>query len=515
MLKQAPLLLAFLLFHTIGRAQQPAFYHYETDLRAVNQDRVQVQLHLNATPDSTAVFCFPKMVPGIYGVMDFGQFIESLNAVDSLGNTLEIVRLDTNRWEIKNAHLLHHLNYEVNDGWEEFSMKTERDEFYRSASCTFHDRALVINNNCLFGYFEGKEKEPIELRIHKPTKYYGASSLKNHAESDSLDRFWASDYHYLVDNPILYSQPDTSHIHLPNIEVLVACYSTTGQKISKDVSEHIAQLLENQRSYLGGELPVDHYTFLLYHNPSPSRYSYMGDGLEHAHSTLILLCVPWDKDLIVNNVYGIASHEFFHTVMPLGLHSFEIEEYNFSQPVLSRHLWLYEGMTEYFSVHMPMKNGLQTEADFLKELERKIRDSKQFDNSLSLTDLSVHAMERQDQYYNFYLKGTLVCLCLDIHLRELSDGKYGVQELIQDLLAAYGPDKPFEDAQLFSEIARISGYPEVKDFLEDYIANGKPLPLESYLLKVGYELGANQVKIRPIDELSPEQAQLRKHWIAH
>jgi predicted metalloprotease with PDZ domain len=48
---------------------------------------------------------------------------------------------------------------------------------------------------------------------------------------------------------------------------------------------------------------------------------------------------------------------------------------------------------------------------------------KEFDNSLSFTEMSKNSMERQDQYMNFYQKGALIGLCLDIRLRELSDGK--------------------------------------------------------------------------------------------
>ena len=83
---------------------------------------------------------------------------------------------------------------------------------------------------------------------------------------------------------------------------------------------------------------------------------FSGDGLEHSQSTLILLRCPLNVEAMTMNVYGIASHEFFHTVMPLALHSEEIQNYDFSNPEMSQHLWLYEGMTEYFTRLLPVKS---------------------------------------------------------------------------------------------------------------------------------------------------------------
>jgi predicted metalloprotease with PDZ domain len=63
----------------------------------------------------------------------------------------------------------------------------------------------------------------------------------------------------------------------------------------------------------------------------------------------------------------------------------------------------------------------------------------------------------------------------------LSDGEYGIQALMRDLSAEYGVERPFKEDELFAEIGRISGYPEMTDFLERHVGGTEPLPYAELL----------------------------------
>jgi predicted metalloprotease with PDZ domain len=183
-----------------------------------------------------------------------------------------------------------------------------------------------------------------------------------------------------------------------------------------------------------------------------------------------------------------VSHEFFHTLIPLGLHSREIANFDFNNPTFSKHLWLYEGMTEYFTIHMPVKQRMRSLDEFIRTVEGKISGMKKFDNSVSFTELSKNVMSMPDEYMNVYSKGALINLCLDIELRRLSDGAFGVQNLVSDLMKKYGKDKPFNDDDLFDDIYEITGYPETKTFIEKHIEGTEELPLKETLRQVGLDL---------------------------
>ncbi|MEL6254535.1 MAG: hypothetical protein AAFR87_21175, partial [Bacteroidota bacterium] len=433
-------------------------FSYLVDLQNIKNDQVKVEFLVKGISERQLEFCLPKIVPGIYGAMDFGQYISRLKAYDAAGQEIKSTKSGINCWKLEKAGNLSKIEYWVDDTWDVFDMDME-EGFYRSAGSSFSPDHFVLNNNCLLGYLKGYEHKTAQLSILRPAGIYGATSMQAKSGSKTIDVFEAKSYHELVDSPILYAKADTSILKFPDIEVEIAVYSSSGTKLAKELAEHIRPLIENQRQYLGGKLPVKNYSFLLFHNLNPDKYSYMGDGLEHQRSTLILLYMPLDINVIKDNIYGIASHEFIHTIMPLGIHSEEIANYDYNDPKFSRHLWLYEGMTEYFTIHMPIKNKVQGLPDFFRVLQRKIKESKQFDKELSLTELSLSPMDKQDQYYNVYLKGTLTNMCLDIDLRDYSNGVYGTQEMVAQLLAKYGPDRAFKDDEFFEEVIALTQWP--------------------------------------------------------
>ena len=98
-------------------------------------------------------------------------------------------------------------------------------------------------------------------------------------------------------------------------------------------------------------------------------------------------------DRLPDALMGVASHEFFHILTPLNIHSEEVQNFDFLNPVLSKHLWLYESMTEYATIRMTIKQKMISMQVFLKMLEAKIKGIDGFDNKLSMTEMSVHAIK--------------------------------------------------------------------------------------------------------------------------
>lgn len=502
------------LFATVSipAFRAPQSYHYTVDLNELHNDRLTVKLRFTYPPEQKKIiFCFPKVVPGIYAEINSGKHVDSLQAFDRNGAALRIKRLNMNEWEISEAAQIAGISYQVDDGWEAFIPRNSG--MYYSAESSFDPDFFVLNQHNLFGFIKGSEQLPFHLEIRYPEYFYGATSLSRGIGTAGTDHFYAQNYRALVDQPLMYCRPDTAFLDIGSTRVCVAVYSTSGQPMSGLIAGHLEPLLQKQLVFLGGRLPVDNYTFLLHHNAQAAPDSYSADGLEHNRSTLILLNMRPDLHLIRANVYGIASHEFLHTLIPLALHSEQIHHFNFMEPEMSRHLWFYEGLTEYFTQLLPVRSGTISSYTFLENMTRKARDMQQYDNTLSLTYLSRMAVQRQDQYYNFYLRGALVNMCLDIQLRELSGGSYGVQNMVADLLKIYNKDTPFRDKDLFDEIARISYGKPVRQFFKKYVEGGNPPPLEEYLLKAGVRYQPLTQALQEMSEPSEAQVKLRKSWL--
>src|SRR5690606_22743593 len=157
---------------------------------------------------------------------------------------------------------------------------------------------------------------------------------------------------------------------------------------------------------------------------------------------------------------------FFHIVTPLTVHSEEIANFNYNEPDLSKHLWLYEGVTEYFSDHVQVRHNLISPQTFLDKIQQKINLSQNnYNDNLPFTELSEKAAgEHADQYGNVYEKGALIAAMLDIQLLDLSDRDMDLQDLLSLLSKRFGKQQPFRDEELFKVIEELT-YPEIGEFL--------------------------------------------------
>jgi predicted metalloprotease with PDZ domain len=323
------------------------------------------------------------------------------------------------------------------------------------------------------------KKISFDLSFTKPAGFYAATGLKPVSSNSTRDMFHCINADELYDSPIMFSLPDTATVRVGNCDVLVAVYSPKKMTSAKFIATHLEKLLMATKNYLMGKLPVDKYAFIYYFNGEQPPLSSAG-AWEHSYSSFYSVTEqPQDEgiDLWVD----ISSHEFFHIVTPLTISSREVKEFNFTETVLSKHLWLYEGSTEYYAHHVQVWGGLITPDRFLETMANKINDSRtQYKDDLSFTELSKESAGKYaDQYNNVYQKGALISACLDLYLLKLSGNAYGFKDLKHDLGIKYGKDKFFEDDELFGEIEKLT-YPEIKEFLVRHVQGAEPIPYEKY-----------------------------------
>ncbi|MEF9478005.1 hypothetical protein OWR28_10145 [Chryseobacterium sp. 1B4] len=245
-----------------------------------------------------------------------------------------------------------------------------------------------------------------------------------------------------------------------------------------------------QKKFLGDMNTNKKYAIMLYLSGGDGP-SVKGFGaLEHHESTSVVLPEAMPKDAIDNTITDVVSHEFFHTVNPLKTHSEEIHYFDYADPKMSQHLWMYEGGTEYFANLFQIQEGLIDKDQFLRRIGEKIANSKSYDDTMPFTVMSKNVLVEpyKDQYRNVYEKGALLAMCLDIELRKLSNGEMGYRDMIRKLSQRFGENKPFKDDKLIDELVTVTGYPQVKEFYNKYIAGNQPTPYAQYLSMVGVDI---------------------------
>ena len=137
-------------------------FSYLVDIKNIKDDQVKVDFLVQGISEDQLEFCLPKIVPGIYGAMDFGQYISKLKAFDASGAEIKTSKNGTNCWKLESAASLARIEYWVDDTWDVFDMNME-ENFYRSAGSSFSPDHYVLNNNCLLGYLKGYENKDIVI----------------------------------------------------------------------------------------------------------------------------------------------------------------------------------------------------------------------------------------------------------------------------------------------------------------------------------------------------------------
>lgn len=480
------LMLCLWLYLTVTKAvaqkNDDHTYHVTIDLTKVKDDKVQVTLLAPEIEKDEIIYNMPKIVPGTYSVSDFGKFVTDFKALDKKGKPLTVEKLDVNRWRIKKAEKLHKITYWVDDT---FDATKKTDIIFEPGGTNIEaGKNFLLNTFGFVGYFDELKQLPYQLTVTKPQGFYGSTALKATTSTATSDTYTIPDYVTLADSPVMYNVPDTTVLDLGETDVLVSVYSPSGRVKSKPIATNIKDILEAQRRYLGGKLPVDKYAFLIYVPEKVGKSGSFG-ALEHSNSSVYFL-PEMPEELFSSTMRDVAAHEFFHIVTPLTIHSEQIGNFNFINPDMSKHLWLYEGVTEYFASHVQVYEHLIDLDAYLNKIQEYIATSKAYYNdTLPFTEMSAQVLgPYEKEYGNVYQKGPLIGLVLDVRLRELSNGKYGLRDLMQDLAKTYGKEKSFKDEELFDKITELT-YPEIREFFKRYVEGSEPLPLEETFRKVG------------------------------
>tara|TARA_R110002050_G_scaffold135779_1_gene258732 strand:- start:406 stop:2298 length:1893 start_codon:yes stop_codon:yes gene_type:complete len=484
---------AILILHGCGTTKalvsvEKAAIIAKIDLINVADDKVNVVLDPAAFQTDTVTFFIPKTVPGTYSDDNYGKYIEQFKAVDYKGGELKVEKLDDNTWRITDAKSLDKLDYWVNDTYDT-EMEEGEHVFSPAGTNILKGKNFMLNLHGFVGYFDGLEEAPYSLEISAPDGLEPVTSLVKGIQDvnkPETDVFVANRYFEVIDNPIMYSSPSTETFQVNDIAVTLSVYSPNGHFTAAGLKAGMEKMMRGQKAFLGDINSTKHYTIILYLSDMDGNDATGFGALEHHTSTVVVMPEQISKERLEEAIFDTVAHEFFHIVTPLTIHSNEIQFFDFNDPKMSMHLWMYEGTTEYFANLFQIQQGLITEEDFYQRLMEKVERSKTFDDRMSFTEMSKNILEEpyKENYANVYEKGALINMALDIRLRELSSGERGVLWLMKELSKKYGDSKPFEDDKLIDEIVAMS-FPEIREFFTTHVIGNTPIDYDSYWKKVG------------------------------
>ncbi len=221
-------------------------------------------------------------------------------------------------------------------------------------------------------------------------------------------------------------------------------------------------------------------------------------GLEHDDSTVL---VYGRRNLEKPNGYRrflqLVAHEYLHQWNVRRLRPAELTPIDYHRAPVVPSLWFAEGVTSYFDQFLPLSAGLTQPDELLIDLGedlsryrltlgrfvQSLRESSQ-EAWVKLYKADAYSADSQVSYY---LKGAVIALCLDLHLRRCGAS---LLEVVRQLWLSHGRwGRGYSEADLVRAFA--VGSADLAIQLPRWLQDIDDPDLDGYLSSVGLHLEAD------------------------
>lgn len=466
---------------------------YVVDLTKYDDDLFRVTLYPENLSEEDQFYNFVAFAPGVHQTLNYGRFVQSFQAFDNDGNEISTENISTNRWKISSPENVQKIEYIIEDS---FDSEIKEQRISPMSATGIEENYIIMNTFGVIGYFDSLLTNPVKLKLDYNPDWKIGTALN----MDEDGYYKADSYYQLADSPILLGELSYRNTMIEGINVEMFVYSPN-DTINADTMLVLANDILHSAMDFASFAPVDRYTFLMYFSDRDAmkRNKFTGFGaLEHSYSSTYAMPA---SPQVLPIMTDIIAHEFMHILTPLNLRSEIIAHFDYSKPSTEDiHVWLYEGVTEWVSLIMQLRSGMMDVETHLSEISKKINKSDEFDSSYSLVQMSTDwpTEEGVREYSNIYQRGAVTAELLDIKLLELSNGKKGLREVYLELIKEFGKDNPFNNNTFFDVFVAMT-YPEIREFIDNYIIGNQPLPYKEYY----HTLGINYIYSRPSEDKTP------------
>ena len=233
-----------------------------------------------------------------------------------------------------------------------------------------------------------------------------------------------------------------------------------------------------------------------------------GGGMEHANSTAI-------ADTSVANAAALAAHEFFHAWNVKRIRPQAFEPVDYTREQYTRALWFAEGVTSAYSAYTLERTGLWPKRQFYGDLAWQVEqlEGRPARKWQSVEDSSLDAwLEKYDAYnapdrsISYYNKGQLLGVLLDLTIRDATDNRKSLDDVLRRLYAGYAQRHTFykESEGIRAAAEEVAGT-SLEDFFRRYVAGTDDIPYDSFLALAGLALKVESVQTADIG-FSPASA---------
>lgn len=424
----------------------------------------------------------PVWIPGSYMVREFSKNIITLVASQN-SQTITSRQIDKNNWLLEGLITGKNIEVSYTVYAYEYGIRTA---FLDAERGYFNPTSLCLS-------VAGYESKAHQVQFADlPTDWQVACGLT----VDENEIFTAQNYDELIDSPFELGAFERLEFTVAGVSHYLILSGTIPPFDRERMISDMQKICDYQIKLFGGVAPYSGYGFIL--SLSGEIYT----GLEHRNSTLLM--APYyampnlnrsnDEDYI--KLLGLISHEFFHTWNVKRIKPQTFTPYNLEQENYTKLLWWFEGVTSYYDDLVLYRSGVINQEKYLSFVVDNLNNVYKFagvtEQSLANSSLtSWIKYYRQDEnspnsIVSYYVKGSLVALCLDLLIREQS--KFSLDDVMRYLFQQWQQNPIGVGEDEIPALIKAATGVDLAEFIHLATETTEPLPFKDLLAKFGLNL---------------------------
>jgi predicted metalloprotease with PDZ domain len=418
----------------------------------------------------------PSWTPGAYEIDNFARYVANFG-VREAGSPLGWDKIDPDTWRIRPrgpGQITVQFDY-IADSLDNANTWARPD-------------FLLFNGTNLFLYAEGRPLDfPSSVTVNTEPSWKVVTGMT----SSGPRRYTAANYHDLVDMPFFVGQFDLDSTQISGTWVRFATYPagsvSGGSRVS--VWEALKRVIPVEAKVFG-EVPWANYSVLQIADPAYSG----GAGLEHQSSHVDVLGPGMIGTPVMPSLY---AHEIFHAWNVKRLRPADLWPYRYDRPQPTALLWISEGITDYYADLAEVRGGIVNASGFYDLTTDKIGQVEALPpTSLEDASLSTWVHPRDGTEYIYYPKGSLAGLLIDIMIRDASDNRRSLDDVMRSLYTAdYKNGQGFTSDEWWAAASAAANGKSFGDFYSRYVDGREPFPYDQILPLGGLRLARDSTHV--------------------
>lgn len=461
-----------------------ATIRYRVSLAHNAEHLFQVEMEIPKAGGSTVV-AMPAW-NALYQVRDFALRLRDVKAVTrsesgETGPELAVSSLDKQTWQIGSPRADAGAATEASvKQVVRYSIEWDDPGPFNSQ---LNARHAFINLAEILMYVPDRRREDCEVLFDDvPPNWKLAAELPQGHDANS---FTGDSYDALADAPIEAGKFEEFAFDNQGAHFRVV---VDGAEWNKGHLEDFLRRITKYELNLMGGPPFKEYTFF-FHVGSYADVG--GGGMEHANSTAI-------SATSVESAATVAAHEFFHAWNVKRIRPQSLEPVDYSKEQYTRALWFAEGVTSTYGAYALERANLWTKSQFYDDIATQISElqSRPAHKWQSVEESSLDAwLEKYDAYnspdrsISYYNKGQLDGLLLDLAIRNATDDRKSLDDVLRGMNSEYAQAGKFYDDThgIRSVVEEVSGK-SFEEFFRRFVAGTDEIPYNDFLALAGWEL---------------------------